>query len=246
MSGRLSRRVFLAGLSAAGGAVLAGCNKDLYVPPHFGGLLDLSDALMMSVQRMLLSEQSMAREYSREDLSPTFPVEGTSLPFDVGYQAAMDNGFADWRLPVEGLVARPLSLSVADLKAMPSRTQITSHSCESGWTAIGEWTGVPLAHVLELAGLDRRARYIAFDCVDGWYDYLDLFDAFHAQTILAYGMNGSDLPTAHGAPVRLRVERQLGYKSLKFLERIRVVDEPERIDYGDAPRLFHYAWYAGI
>lgn len=246
MTERVSRRRFLTGISAIGGTALAGCNKDLYVPPHFGGLLDASDALMMSVQRMLLSEQSMAREYSRADISPMFPVEGTSLPFDAGYQAAMENGFAEWRLSLEGLVVRPLSLSLADLKAMPSRTQITSHSCEGGWTAIGEWTGVQLSHVLDLAGLQREARYIAFDCVDGWYDYLDLFDALHAQTILAYGMNGGELPTEHGAPVRLRVERQLGYKNLKFIERIRVVDQPDRVDYGDAPRLFHYAWYAGI
>ncbi len=246
MKAKVSRRTFLAGVSAVGGAALAGCDKDVYVPPHFGGLLDASDALMMSVQRMLMSEHSMAREYSRADLSPMFPVEGTSLPFDAGYQAEMEKGFVDWRLGVEGLVSRPLSLSVADLKAMPARTQITSHSCEGGWTAIGEWTGVQLSHVLDLAGLDRGARYVAFDCVDGWYDYLDLFDALHVQTILAYGMNGGELPVEHGAPVRLRVERQLGYKNLKFIERIRVVDQPDRIDYGDEPRLFHYAWYAGI
>jgi DMSO/TMAO reductase YedYZ molybdopterin-dependent catalytic subunit len=242
----VSRRRFLAGLSAVSGVALAGCDKDIYFPPHFGGLLDASDALTMSVQRLLLSRQTMAREYSREDISPHFPVEGTSLPFDADYRAAMDGGFESWQLPVEGLVKRPLSLTLADLKALPSRTQITSHSCESGWTAIGEWTGTPLSNVLELADLQREARYVTFECVDGWYDYLDLFDALHAQTILAYGMNGGPLPVEHGAPVRLRVERQLGYKHLKFVKRIRVVDQPDRIDYGDAPRLFHYSWYAGI
>lgn len=247
----LSRRRFVAALPVLSGLALTGCDQDKYLPPHFGGLLDASDALTMSVQRMLMTEQTMAREYSVDAISPDFPVEGTSLPRDFEYIQSLANGFADWRLPVDGLVDRPLSLSLADLKGMSARTQITSHSCEGGWTAIGQWTGVQLARVLELAGLQSEARYVTFECVDGWYDYLDLFDALHAQTILAYGMNGGDLPTKHGAPVRLRVERQLGYKSLKFLRRIRVVDVPDTVAdrmtyYGSVPRLFHFSWYAGI
>jgi len=245
----LTRRKLITGVSALSTLALTGCDRDRYIPPHFGGLLDASDALSMSVQRMLMTEQTMAREYLASDISPDFPVEGTSLPFDRDYQASMDGGFSSWRLPVEGLVERPLSLSVTDLKALPARTQITSHSCEGGWTAIGQWTGVPLAHVLEMAGLKPEARYVTFETVDGWYDFLDLFDAYHVQTILAYGMNGGELPIQHGAPVRLRVERQLGYKSLKFLKRIDVVDVPlsmgETMYFGQ-PRLFHYSWYAGI
>ena len=246
MSDTFSRRKFIAGLSALSGVALTGCNRDVYVPPHFGGLLDASDALTMSVQRMLLTEQSMAREYSVADISDDFPVVGTRLPNNVSYVMSLSNNFRDWRLRVDGLVDRPLSLSLADLKALPTRTSITSHSCEEGWTAIAQWQGTTLSQVLELAGLKREARYITFRCADGWYDYLDLFDALHAQTILAYGMNGSNLPIPHGAPVRLRVARHLGYKSLKFIQSIRVVDMPKPIYDDSSPRLFHFSWYAGI
>jgi DMSO/TMAO reductase YedYZ molybdopterin-dependent catalytic subunit len=245
----ISRRKFLMGLSALGGLSLGGCNREGYLPPHFGGLLDASDALTMSVQRMLMTEQTMAREYTEADISPEFPVEGTRLPKDIAFQNAMTNGFSDWQIRLDGLVDRPLSFSLASLKTMPARTQITSHSCEGGWTAIGQWTGVQLGHILDLAGLQDEARYVAFECVDGWYDFLDLFDAMHAQTILAYGMNGAGLPIEHGGPIRLRVERHLGYKSLKFIKSIRVVDEPESMAdrmYGGVPRLFHFSWYAGI
>jgi DMSO/TMAO reductase YedYZ molybdopterin-dependent catalytic subunit len=250
MSLLISRRKLITTLSALSGVTLAGCRTEKYFPPHFGGLLDASDALTMSVQRMLMTEQTMAREYSIEDISLDFPVEGTRLPEDTSYQRSMANEFQDWRIPVQGLVDRPLSLSLTDLKGMPSRTHITSHSCEGGWTAIGQWTGVPLSHVLELAGMQPEARYVTFECVDGWYDFVDLFDALHAQTILAYGMNGGDLPIQHGAPVRLRVERHLGYKSLKFVKNIEVVDKPDRIadrmGFADLSRLFHFSWYAGI
>jgi DMSO/TMAO reductase YedYZ molybdopterin-dependent catalytic subunit len=246
MSEVFSRRKFMAGLSALSGIALTGCNRDVYVPPHFGGLLDASDALTMSVQRMLLTEQSMAREYSVADISDDFPVVGTRMPGNINYVMSLSNNFRDWRLRVGGLVDRPLSLSLADLKKLPAITSITSHSCEEGWTAIGQWTGTALSQVLELAGLQRKARYITFQCADGWYDYLDLFDALHAQTILAYGMNGNNLPIPHGAPVRLRVARHLGYKSLKFIQSIRVVDTPKPVYDDSSPRLFHFSWYAGI
>lgn len=245
----VSRRKFLASVSALGGLALSGCSSEKYFPPHFGGLLDASDALTMSVQRMLMTEQTMAREYTKKDISVAFPVEGTRMPEDADFQRSMASGFSDWRIPLDGLVDRPLSLSLTDLKAMPARTQITSQSCEGGWTAIGQWTGVQLGHILKLAGLQREARYIQFECVDGWYDYLDLFDALHAQTLLAYGMNDKDLPIQHGGPIRLRVERHLGYKSLKFIKSIRVVDEPDSMAdriYTGQSRLFHFSWYAGI
>ena len=125
--------------------------------------------------------------------------------------------FADWRLSVEGSVARPRTFSLADLKQLPSRTQITRHTCEEGWTAIGQWTGVPLAPVLDAAGILPTARFVVFYSYDDWVDSIDMLDALHPQTILAYGMNGRDLPIPHGAPVRLRVERQIGYKSMKYL-----------------------------
>lgn len=151
-------------------------------------------------------------------------------------------------MPVTGLVTHPASLSVEDLRKLPSRTQITQHNCEQGWSAIGEWTGVQLARVLALVGMKPEARYIVFRCVDGWWDSLDLFDALHAQTILAYGMNGKPVPVQHGAPIRLRVERQLGYKSLKFVSSIEVVDRIDKVENGDGAMVveYGYSWYAGI
>jgi DMSO/TMAO reductase YedYZ molybdopterin-dependent catalytic subunit len=153
--------------------------------------------------------------------------------------------FADWRLEVEGSVARPGSYSLADLKRFPSRTQITRHQCEEGWSAIAEWTGVPLRTVLEASGVNASARFVQFYCYDIVADGIDMLDALHPQTILAYGMNGRDLPVAHGAPLRARVETQLGYKSMKYLRKIVVTDEFDDLGpYG--PLRNGWAWYAGI
>ena len=160
----------------------------------------------------------------------------------------MATGFAQWRLTVEGLVNRPCELSLAQLKSYPSRTQVTQHICEQGWSAIAEWTGVPLSYVLREAGIQPEARYIFFYCVDGWWDSLDLADAWHPQTLLAYGMNGRDLPVPHGAPVRLRVERQLGYKNLKYVSAITVTDSTKEWGKGLGAQGAEngYSWYAGI
>lgn len=243
-----SRRLFLGSLVAAGGASLAGCRQETYLPPDYGSLFGLSDALSMGAQRLILQHQPLAREFDASYVSKGFPAIGTTMPEDDAYLRDMKAGFAAWSLPVEGLVRTPLRLSLATLSAMPSRTQVTAHSCERGWTAIGQWTGVPLAHVLRLAGMRPEARYVVFDSVDGWYESLDLFDALHPQTILAHGMNGAPLPVQHGAPVRLRVERHLGYKSIKFVNRIRVVDSLAGISSGKGSLAaeFGYSWYAGI
>jgi DMSO/TMAO reductase YedYZ molybdopterin-dependent catalytic subunit len=244
----LSRRQFIGGLTAGSGLLLTGC-KDSHFPPNFNGLFGVSDYLTMRVQRLLMSEQTMAREYSASDISTVFPVNGTTMPESERYQQALNNQFQDWRLEVGGLVERPLSLSLAELKSYPSRTQTTLHCCEAGWSAIGEWTGVPLSHVLQQAGLKPGARYVQFECEDDhWYDTIDMFDALHAQTMLAYVMNGGDLPIRHGAPVRLRVERQLGYKNTKYVKRITVVDSLDQIKDGRVSIAidFDFAWYAGI
>ena len=153
--------------------------------------------------------------------------------------------FADWRLSIEGSVARPGRYSLADLKGFPARTQITKHTCEEGWSAIAEWTGVPLRTVLAAAGMRPGARFVNFYSFDAIADSIDMFDALHPQTLLAYGMNGTDLPLAHGAPLRLRVEKQLGYKSVKFLHRIVVSDD--FVDPGKlGPLQSGWAWYVGI
>ena len=167
-----------------------------------------------------------------------------------------DGGFADYRLVVDGLVERPLSLSLAELRALPARTQITRHDCVEGWSSIGKWTGARLAPLLDRAGLKPQARYLVFHCADSladgphgrYYESIDLIDARHPQTILAYEMNDALLPVKHGAPLRLRVERQLGYKHAKYVMRIEAVESFAHIHGGKGGFWEDrgYEWYAGI
>jgi DMSO/TMAO reductase YedYZ molybdopterin-dependent catalytic subunit len=249
-TGRITRRsAIAAGLASVGGLVLTRFPKDL--PPTYGNLLRMGDTFTYAAQRALLSNEALVKEYRPEDIT-AFPAIGTTDPGSRAKNPLVDafvelqrGGFTDWRLPVEGRVAAPRSFSLAELKALPARTQITRHTCEEGWNAIGQWTGVPLRLVLEAAGTMASARFVVFHTFDGQIDSIDMMDALHPQTILAYGMNGSELPVRHGAPIRLRVERQLGYKSLKYLQRIVVSDE--FADGGKQGNIQNgWAWYTGI
>jgi DMSO/TMAO reductase YedYZ molybdopterin-dependent catalytic subunit len=250
----INRRKLVTGLASTGGLLLAGCSsKEL--PPTYGNVLRMGDVVTYRAFRTLLPAHSLAREYSHADITSS-PAVGTANPADPHeelynaeggalYDRLRAGGFADWRLRVEGRVARPRSFSLAELQALPSRTQITKHTCEEGWSAIAEWTGVPLRTVLEAAGILPSARFVNYFAYDNTAEGIDMLDALHPQTILAYGMNGRDLPPAHGAPLRLRVETQLGYKSVKFLERIMVKDEFD--DLGKIGSLQNgWAWYVGI
>jgi DMSO/TMAO reductase YedYZ molybdopterin-dependent catalytic subunit len=250
----ISRRKLVTGFASTGGLLLAGCSsKEL--PPTYGNLLRMGDLLTYRAFRMLLPARSLAREYTHGDISSS-PAVGNTNPADSHqptfnadrgplYDRLRTGDFADWRLRVEGRVARPASFSLADLKRMPVRTQITKHTCEEGWSAIAEWSGVPLRTVLEAAGILPSARFVNYYAYDDIAEGIDMLDALHPQTILAYGMNGRDLPLAHGAPLRMRVETQLGYKSVKFLERIVVTDEFD--DLGKIGSLQNgWAWYVGI
>lgn len=243
------RRAITAGAAAAaGGLVLTRHPAEL--PPTYGHLLRMGDALTYAAHRVLLPDQALVPEYGEADVT-SFPALGADpatrphLPLADAYRQVRDGGFTDWRLSVEGRVATPRTFSLAELRQLPSRTQITRHTCEEGWSAIGKWTGVPLGLVLEAAGIMASARYVKFESYDDWADNIDLLEAFHPQTLLAYGMNGQDLPIAHGAPLRLRVERQLGYKNMKFLHRIIVTNE---FDDGGAKGNIQngWAWYTGI
>jgi len=239
------RAAILAGMASAGGFLLTRDFKDL--PPTYGNILRMADTLTYAAHRTLLPGQSLVKEFTHQDIS-AFPAIGTTNPADRGsdeYGRLHRGLFADWRLSVEGLVARPGSYSIADLKRFPSRTQITRHTCEEGWSAIAEWTGVPLRRVLEASGILPSARFVIFRSYDEWYDSIDMLDALHPQTLLAYGLNGKDLTVPHGAPVRARVETQLGYKSMKFLKRVVVTD---RFDDGGKNGNIQngWAWYAGI
>ena len=246
----IKRRSFLiAGLASAGGLMLSGCAKKL--PPTYGNILRMGDTFTYAAHQVLLPGESLAKEYSHKAIS-SFPATGTTNPCDPNkpspnelYGKLQKGNFVDWRLKVEGLVARPGSYSLAELKSFPARTQITKHICEEGWSAIAEWTGVPLSRVLDAAGILPDARFVSFYSFDEWADSIDMLDAFHPQTRLAYGMNGRDLSIPHGAPVRLRVERQLGYKSMKYLHRIVVTNEFD--DGGKQGNIQNgWAWYVGI
>jgi DMSO/TMAO reductase YedYZ molybdopterin-dependent catalytic subunit len=218
----------------------------------------MAEKLTIRSQRLLVPKDKLAREFSEADISPIFKPNGTSQPDSEEYARMMENGFADWRLKIDGLVERPVALSLADLKRLPSRTQITRHDCVEGWSAIGKWTGTPLGALLQSAGLKPGARYAVFHCADQleqtldgsgtYYESIDLIDAFHPQTILAYQLNGKDLEVAHGAPLRLRVERHLGYKHAKYLMRIEIKDSFAGL-WGGKGGFWEdrgYEWYAGI
>lgn len=250
MQRRVTRREALfTGAAVVGGAMLGGCSRPL--PPTYGSVLRLADNFTYIAHRTLLPGESLVREYSRADLS-SFPAVGTIDPASSRraevaetYRRWHAAGFREWRLQVSGAVARAGAWSLDELRALPSRTQITKHTCEEGWTAVGEWTGVPLSRVLDAAGMQPSARFVTFKSLDGRYDSIDLLDALHPQTLLAYGMNGRDLPVAHGAPLRVRVERQIGYKSMKYLTEIIVSEHLD--DGGDRGYAKNgWAWYTGI
>jgi DMSO/TMAO reductase YedYZ molybdopterin-dependent catalytic subunit len=248
-----SRRTVLTGLASGATVLLAGCPDTQ--PPTYGNVLRMADNLTYRAQRLVLPRNSLAREYDRRDITSiaaigtTNPADPQAESFDAAggaaYERLRHGGFEDWRLTIDGSVTRPGSYSLADLKRFPSRTQITKHTCEEGWSAIAEWTGVPLRRVLEAAGIKPSARFVNFYAFDATVDSIDMVDALHPQTLLAYGMNGGELPIAHGAPLRVRVEKQLGYKSVKFLHRIRVTDtfyDPGKL----GPLQAGWAWYVGI
>ena len=249
MKNPVSRREFLAGAGAVGSLLLVGCDADAYLPPKVrGGLMGVSDVLTMATQRLMLSGQPLAQEHDVSEITKNFPTWGNTNPRQEDFQRLLSGEFVDWRLPVNGLVNRPISLSLEDLKRLPQRTQITMHICEQGWSAIGQWTGAPLLEVLRAAGgVADDARYVVVDTFDGWYESYDMFDVVHPQTILAYGLNGKDLPLGNGAPVRLRVERACGYKNLKFLKSINVVSSMEGIrgGTGGINSDSNWHWYAG-
>lgn len=247
------RRFLSAAALGTSGLLLSGCDQ-LNDSESFRSALGSAEQLNRASQRIISGRGALAREFSEADISRPFKANGTRAPGTSEYDAHLANGFADWRLIVDGLVAKPLSLSLAQIMAMPAREQITRHDCVEGWSAIGKWRGPLLGTILKAAGLSSRARYVVFHCADSfgdtpYYESIDLIDAFHPQTILAWGMNGQILPEAHGAPLRLRVERQLGYKHAKYVMRIEAVASLAHIGKGKGgfwEDSGGYEWYAGI
>ena len=258
MSRILSRRRFLIGSAAGLGAIgLTGCD-DVASNQHVQKVLAMAEKLTMGSQRLLVPKQALAREFTEAEISPSFHPNGSTQPNSPDYVRMSETGFVDWRLKIDGMVNQPMELSLADLKKLPSRTQITRHDCVEGWSAIGKWQGVPLGLLLQSAGLKPGARYAVFHCADEleqtldgsgvYYESIDLVDAFHPQSILAYSLNGKDLEVEHGAPLRLRVERHLGYKHAKYLMRIEIRDRFDDL-WGGKGGFWEdrgYEWYAGI
>ena len=246
------RRLITTGLTAAAGAsglAVAARLASRYglVPPDHGGLYGAGETITYAAQRLLTLHQPLAREFDRSQISRVAPVNG-GPPQSDDYQRLARRHFAEWRLQVDGLVARPSAFSLADLQRLPRRSHITHQACEEGWSFIAEWIGVPLAEVLTQVGASPRARFVVFYAFDDFWESIDMSDAWHPQTLLAYGMNGGELPAGHGAPVRLRVTRQLGYKSIKYLTQLTVVDSLAAVGDGlgsGAPSA-GYSWYAGI
>jgi DMSO/TMAO reductase YedYZ molybdopterin-dependent catalytic subunit len=264
----ISRRDTLIGSVAGGGLLLAGCGKIIGADALTGNksfqhVMAAAESWTLGSQRFLLSGGAMAREFSLRDLSPNFKANGTLDPGGDEYDRHVAEGFANWRLKLDGLVARPLSLSMSEIRRLPARTQITRHDCVEGWSAIGQWTGVQLGLLLKAAGVLPGARYAVLYCADNldgepakggaqspgqYYESIDLTDARHPQTLIAYDMNGHPLDVAHGAPLRLRVERQLGYKQAKYVQRIALVSSLAGISGGRGGYWEDrgYEWYAGI
>jgi DMSO/TMAO reductase YedYZ molybdopterin-dependent catalytic subunit len=249
------RRRFLRQAASVAGVMLVGGCDQLSQEPPAQAVLASAEHLTQAAQHLLTPGKALAREYAEMDISPVFKANGSTDPAELDYRALVANGFRDYRLAFGGLVRQPFTLSLDELRALPARTQITRHDCVEGWSVIGKWKGVPLAGLLGRAGVLPQARYVVFRCADrldpmgpAYYESIGMDDAYHPQTILAYELNGAPLPVANGAPVRVRIERQLGYKMAKYIMAIDLVDSFANIEGGKGGYWEDqgYEWYAGI
>jgi DMSO/TMAO reductase YedYZ molybdopterin-dependent catalytic subunit len=253
---RFARRRFLARIAAAVGALgVAGCDR-LSQSEWFPPILDSAEKLNERLAKLVTGRSAMAKEYAPADISPMFRSNGTAQPDNPEYAALATNGFTGYSLDVGGLVAAPRRFTLAELRALPSRTQITRHDCVEGWSAIAKWQGARLSALLDVVEPAASAKYVVLHCADPmeeggqspYYESIDMDDAYHEQTLLAYALNDRPLPIANGAPIRLRVERQLGYKHAKYVMRLELVESFAHIAGGKGGYWEDqgYQWYAGI
>jgi len=246
------RKLITAGVATAAGAsglAVAAKLAKAYglIPPDGAGIYGPGETLTYAAQR-ILTRHSLAREFRPDQISNP-PFANAVDPLPGKFKQLQDDRFVGWRLTVDGMVARPASFSIAELKSFPRRSQITHLACEEGWSYIAEWSGVPLSHVLDLVGTSSQARYVVYRAIQPeWWESIDMADAMHPQTVIAHGMNGGDLPVPFGGPLRLRVPRQLGYKSIKYITRLTVTDDLKQFGagLGSVSPEQGYAWYAGI
>jgi DMSO/TMAO reductase YedYZ molybdopterin-dependent catalytic subunit len=258
----LSRRALLkASLASAAAVPLAGCEAFDFLKTRDNAMREFMismNNLTYKAQRLLLSADQLAPEFTEADILQPQRPNGSTEPDTEDYVALQENNFVDYKLQVDGLVERPQSLSLETLRSMPSRTQITRHDCVEGWSCIAKWQGVQLSQILDQVGVKPEAKYVMFHCFDAiektlsgevlYYESIDLMDARHPQTILAHTMNDAPLPVENGAPLRVRVERQLGYKMAKYIKRIEVISDYSQIGQGQGSYWADngYEWFAGI
>lgn len=255
------RRLIGLGTVSLSSLALGGCNLFDDLGDRSSSARDFlakANDLTYRVQRLLIGRDALAPEYSESEIRQGQRPNGSTDPQSMDYLALKTNDFADYRLTVKGLVETPKSYSLTELRNMPSRTQITRHDCVEGWSCIAKWSGTPLSVVLDDVKLKPTARYLVFHCYDNmgnslsgpdfYYESCDLIDARHPQTILAYGVNGQTLPVANGAPIRVRIERALGYKQPKYVHTIEVVDDLAHLGNGKGGYWEDqgYDWYGGI
>lgn len=262
MSGLITRRGFLQGSVVAGsGLILSGCNQFDFLGQRDNpvrGVLEQANVLTYTAQRALIGEQTLAREYAATEIRQGMKPNGSVEPTTAEYSFLRAQNFESYRLTVKGMVDREVSFSLAELRNMPSRSQITRHDCVEGWSCIAKWTGTPLGPILDMAGVKPQARFCVYHCFDNiqrtlsgdilYYESSDLVDAYHPQTILSYGLNDQVLPVSNGAPIRLRIERALGYKQPKYLHTIELVDDlsPFGKGHGGYWEDLGYDWFGGI
>lgn len=262
MSGLITRRNFLRGTAVAGsGLILAGCDQFDFLGARDNQVrqvMEQANVLTYQVQRALIGDQTLAREYSASEIRQGQRPNGSMDPTTPEYTFLKMQDFAPYRLTVKGMVEREVSFSLDELRNMPARSQITRHDCVEGWSCIAKWSGTPLGPILDMAGVKPQARFCVYHCYDNiqrtlsgdilYYESSDLVDAYHPQTILSYGLNDQVLPVANGAPIRLRIERALGYKQPKYLHTIELVDDLSPFGRGKGGYWedLGYDWYGGI
>lgn len=254
----LSRRnLLVSALQSVGLLFLSGCDKvfdGLHDNKAFLSLLETAEGANKVVQRLLTRRHKLAQEFTVKDISRYFKPNGNPPPATLEYRTNAAKQWNTWRLEVTGLVKQPARFSLEDLKSMTARTQITRHDCVEGWSAIAKWKGVPLGQIIEHVQAEPHAKYVVFHCMDTdsngnhYYESIDFEDATHPQTILAYEMNDKPLLVEHGAPLRLRVETQLGYKHAKYIRSLEFVADYKKIAQGKGGYWEDrgYEWYAGI
>ncbi len=246
------RRLIATGIAAAAGVTGVSAAATLarrhgLIPPDSSGIWGPGETLTYAAQRVL-TRHSLAREFSRGEISEK-PFANEVAPLGDEFKRLQDGKFVDWRLTVDGMAARPTTFSLAEIRTFPTSSNITMIGCEEGWSYIAEWTGVPLAHVLERVGALPQVRYVVYRSIQpDWWESIDMADALHPQTLLTHGMNSADLPVPFGGPLRLRVPRQLGYKSVKYITRLTLTDDLKKFGkgLGSVSPEGGYAWYAGI